>query len=233
MDDQRAWSREVEFGRDRGISFRLGECAVCGMWPHGDLRLGRALALPSRIRASEAARQRASAGLCRAHERTEPGTVHAADWRLCQGRTDRAQAVAPAPFSAPLHRGRRGVAVLGRRGARAAQRPGHTAHPQARIRGLRQARVRAVGPAFQRPPLQPAPEPPLRPAPLRKDPAHRGSDRRTQKARAQRPARFSAHRHRAPGRRPRGARESITSTPSTSLRSGRWCWQHPVFQRLG
>src|ERR1035437_2068499 len=79
-------------------------------------------------------------------------------------------------------------------------------HPQARVRGLRQAGVRAVSPPLQRPPLQPAPQPALRPAPapLRKDPAHGGPDRRTQKTRAQRSTRLSAHRYRASGRRPRG-----------------------------
>ena len=39
---------------------------------------------------------------------------------------------------------------------------------------------------------------------LRKDTAHGGLDRRTAQARAQRPTRLSAHRHRASGRRPGG-----------------------------
>ena len=192
------------------------------------------LALPSRVRASEAAAQGAFAGLRRAHDGVQPGAVHAADWRLCQGRADRAQALASAPFPAPLHPGRRGTAGLGRRRrTRRLSGPAtrHILKREFEVYG--KPRVRAVGQAVQRPSLQPAPQPALRPAPLREDPAHGSADRRTQKARAQRPARLSAHRHRASGRRRPKARESTTSTPSTRLRSGRWCWQLPAFQRPG
>jgi len=73
------------------------------MRPRGDLRLGRTLALPSRVSASEAAVERASAGIRRVHDRTQPGAVHASDWRLCSHGADRAQALRATPLSAPLH----------------------------------------------------------------------------------------------------------------------------------
>lgn len=95
MDGQRAWSREVEFVGDRGISGVFGGCSVCRLRSHGDLWLGGAAALPSRVPASEAARKRVVKGVHRAHDRVQPGPVHAADWRLCSPRPDRCQAGRP------------------------------------------------------------------------------------------------------------------------------------------
>ena len=58
--------------------------------------IGGTFALPSRVPASGTAVERAVLGLYRAHSWLQPGAVHAADWWLGHGRTDRSQALAPA-----------------------------------------------------------------------------------------------------------------------------------------
>jgi hypothetical protein len=60
--------------------------------------MGGTVALPSRIPASEAARQRAFAGLYRAPDRLQPGAGNTTDRQLYQGRTGRAQALAAPRF---------------------------------------------------------------------------------------------------------------------------------------
>jgi hypothetical protein len=151
---------------------------------------------------ADAVLQGAVAGLPGGHDRVQPCAVHPADWRLSQDWAGWRPSLRGglAFHAATARRTSNCWPPSTRRTSGSAARPPAT-FSSAEFEVYGKVEFERLAKLSNGHLLQSAPQPALRPAlaQLRRDPAYRGPDRRTQKAPAQRPARLSAHRYRARG----------------------------------